>query len=96
MVWLFKCNEVFWGDKPKVNDYFILDTNDIETDLTKYDISLYFGLANYYLLSDDKDGEIYNLRFISTNGNPMRVLISEDSEIHSIIRNFYLKTLKEL
>ena len=95
MIWLFKCDEIFWGDKPKVNEHYIFNTNDINFDLTKYDISLYFELANYYLLSDDKDGEIYNLRFISTNSNPMRVLISEVLEIHNIIRDFYLKVQKQ-
>jgi hypothetical protein len=90
MVWLFKVDEVFWGDKPKVNEHYIFDTNDIEFDVNKYDISIYFGTADYYLLNDSNDKEIYSLRFVGVNVNPIRVLVSNESEIYDIIRKIYI------
>ena len=93
MIWLFRSNDVFWGDKPKVNESFRFDTNDIEFDITKYDISLYLGIANYYLMNESNDSEIYLLRFVGANNNPVRILISEESNIYKIIKN-YVRKLK--
>jgi hypothetical protein len=96
MIYLFKVNEVFWNDKPKINDYFTFDTNDIEFDVTKYDISLYFPTADYYLhyLNDAEyfltTEEIYQLKYVG-NKNPMRILVPKDNEIYNIIREFHIK-----
>ena len=89
MIYLFKVDEVFWNNTPKVNDYYTFDTNDIEFDITKYDISLYFSLADYYLHSDSNLEEIYHLRYLG-NKNPMRILVSKENEIYNIIRDFYI------
>ena len=77
MIWLFKVNEVFWNDTPKINDYYTFETDDIDFDITKYDVSLYFAKSNYYILNDSNDEEIYSLRLIYSSGNPMRVLLSD-------------------
>ena len=95
MIWLFKVDEVFWNDTLKVKEYYTFDTNDIEFDITQYDISLYFGTANYYLLNDSTNEEVYNLRFVGVNSNPMRSLVSNDSEIYSIVREFYIDKSKQ-
>lgn len=89
VIWLFKVNEVFWNDTPKINDYYTFETDDIDFDITKYDISLYFAIANYYILNDSNEEEIYSLRLIYSSGNPMRVLLSKDDEIYNIIREFH-------
>lgn len=88
MIWLFKSNEVFWGNKPKVNEYFLFDVNDINFDITKYDISLYFPIADYFILSDSND-EIYWLKYNGVNVNPIRYKLNISSEYHSMIKNFY-------
>lgn len=89
MIWLFEVDEVFWDNKPKVNEYYTFDTNDIEFDIAKYDVSLYFGTAGYYLLSESNDKEIYQLRFVGVDINPVRLPVSDKSEIYDIVRNFY-------
>ena len=96
MVRLFKVDQVFYGVKSKVNDYFTFNTSNIDFDITQYQICLYFGTANYYLLNDSNDKEIYRLEFVGVNLNPRRVLIHEDSEIYDLVRNFYNKFLKIL
>jgi hypothetical protein len=90
MIWLFKVNEVFWNNKPKVNDYYTFDTEDTEFDIIQYDVPLYFGLANYYLLNELNDNELYYLQYVTVNKNPMRILVSKDNEIYNIIRDFYV------
>lgn len=96
MIYLFKVDEVFWNDKPKINDYFTFDTNDIEFDVTQYDIDLYFPTADYYLhyMNDAEyfltTEEIYQLRYVG-NKNPMRILVPKDNEIYNIIREFHIK-----
>lgn len=96
MIWLFKLDEVFWNNKPEVNQHFVFNIDDINFDmypyLYHYSISLYFATANYYLLSESNDKEIYLLHFIGLDTNPARTLISEGSEIYDIVRSFYLKT----
>ena len=94
MIWLFKVDEVFWGDKPKVEEHFVFDTDDTNFDLFKYNIDMYFALADYYLLNEFNDNEIYLLRFVGSNRNPIRQLISDESEIYDIIRKFYIEELK--
>ncbi len=96
MIWLFKVNEVFWNDTPKINDYYTFETDDIDFDITKYDISLYFGLADYYILNDSNDEEIYWLRLTNVNGNPMRMLLSKDDVIYNIIREFHSDKSKNI
>jgi hypothetical protein len=91
MIWLFKVDEVFWGNKPKVNEHFLFDINVIEFDMMKYDISLYFPSSNYYLLNDSNDKEIYKLEFVGVNINPARILISDGSEIYDVVINYYIK-----
>lgn len=38
MIWLFKIDEVFWNNKPKVNEFYTFDVDDIHFDITEYDI----------------------------------------------------------
>lgn len=94
MIWLFRSNEVFWGNKPKVNEYFLFDVNDINFDITKYDISLYFPIADYFILSDSNDDEIYLLKYVS-NGNPIRSKLDISSEYHTMIKSFYNTELRD-
>lgn len=96
MIWLFKVNEVFWNDKPKVNGYYTFDTNDIHFDITKYDISLYLSLKNYYVLSESNDKEIYIFQYTSANGNPARILVPEKFQVYNTIREFYKNIQRDL
>lgn len=89
MIWLFRVDEVFWSDKPKVKEYYTFDSNDIEFDITQYEVSLYFETSSYYLLSDSNNKEIYKLRFVGVNRNPIRELVLNNSEIYDIIQKFY-------
>lgn len=94
MIWLFKVDEVFWKNKPKVNDYYLFKVDDINFDITQYDLPLYFELAKYYLLSDSDEDNIYQLQFKAMNKNPNRKLIPENCEIYNIIKDFYTKNKK--
>lgn len=94
MIWLFKVNDVYWSNKIKINDYFTFCTNDINFDITKYDVSLYFGTAEYYLLDVSNNKLIYKLECYGKNRNPIRSLVPVKSEIYNIIRIFYLNTLR--
>lgn len=94
MIWLFKVDEVFWKNKPKVNDYYLFKVDDINFDITQYDLPLYYELAKYYLLSDSGEDNIYQLQFEAMNENPKRKLIPEDCEIYDIIKDFYTKNKK--
>ncbi len=89
MIWLFRVNQVFWDEKEKVNECYRFDTTDINFDIDRYDITLYFPLADYYLLDEFNDNKLYTLRLESVNKNPTRILISEKSEIYKIIKDFY-------
>lgn len=93
MIWLFKVNEVFWGNKPKVDDYYLIDTEDINFDISQYDVSLYFGTASYFSLSEFNDDEIYYLQYIG-NTNPSRILLDKSDKYYKVIRNFYLGNKK--
>ena len=95
MIWLFKVNEVFWNNKPKVNEYFTFDVDDIHFDITEYDVSLYFGLADYFLLSDSNEEDVYQLRLESINRNPIRVIIPKNTEMYRIIKEFYTDNKKQ-
>jgi len=88
MIWLFKVDEVFWNDIPKINEYYTFDTSDIEFDITQYDLSLYFATSDYYLHNDSNIEEIYKLWYVTTK-NPMRILVSKEDEIYNIIREFH-------
>lgn len=96
MIWLFRSNEVFWGNKPKVDEYFLFDINDINFDITKYDISLYFAIADYFILSDSNDDEIYLLKYNVSNVNPIRYKLDISSEYHNIIKSFYNTELRDI
>ncbi len=95
MIWLFKIDEVFWCNKPKVNEFYTFDVDDIHFDITEYDISLYFGLADYFLLSDSNEDDVYQLRLESINRNPTRVIIPKNTEMCSIIKEFYTDNKKQ-
>ncbi len=45
--------------KQEVNDYYLFPTDDIKFDITKWDISLYLASADYYILSESNDEEVY-------------------------------------
>jgi len=94
MIWLFRVDNVFWDNKPKVNEHYLFDSNDTEFDITQYDISLYFSTSDYYLLEESNDTEIYSLLFVGLNHNPKRLSVSDGSEIHNIIRYFYMEKSK--
>ena len=83
------CCRLFVVNTPKINGYYTFDTNDVEFDITQYDISLYFPTADYYLHSDSNMGEIYQLRYVG-NKNPMRTLVSKDGEIYNMVREFHI------
>ena len=89
MIWLFRVDEVFWGNKPKVKEHYLFNEDDILFDITLYDISLYFGNCNYYLMSDLIDSKIYSLEFIGVNKNPQRLLLDSGLEIYDIVRKYY-------
>jgi hypothetical protein len=90
MIWLFKSDESFDSllrNKRKVDEYFIFDVNDINFDITKYDISLYFGTSKYFLL-DESNGNVYFLQF-KGSGNPNRFKLLEGSPYCNMIKSFY-------
>jgi hypothetical protein len=89
MIWLFKVDEVFWNNTPKVNEYYTFDGDDIDFDINQYGVSLYFETSNYYLLSNSNEEEIYFLSFNGVNMNPRRVLLQKDDKIYNIIKKLY-------
>jgi hypothetical protein len=91
MIWLFKINEVFWGDKPKVNEHYVLpDIDNIEFDITLYDISLYMATANYFLLNDTNPDEIYYLQYSGINSNPSRLSVGKNTDYYYVVSNYYI------
>ena len=90
MIWLFKCNDVLLRDKLEVNEHYLFDEDDIDFDMSKYDIPL-FSTASYYLLNESNEDELYGLQFEHIHKNPIRVLIPNSSEIYGIIKEFYKK-----
>lgn len=90
MIWLFRVDEVFWGNKPKVKEHYLFNEDDI-----LFDISLYFGNCNYYLMSDLCDSEIYSLEFIGVNKNPQRLLLDSNLKIYDIVRKFYIQQKRD-
>ena len=95
MIWMFKMNEVFWGDKPKVNEHYLFDTDDINFDVNMYDISLYFATSNYFILNESNDEEIYHLQFVGTNINPVRVLVQSNSVYYDSISEYYISKKRD-
>lgn len=94
MIWLFKSEEL------KVDEYFLFDEDDINFDITKYDISLYFGHSKYFLLDESND-VVYFLQFKGEGVNPNRFKLLEGSPYCKMIKSFYDierrdKKLKEL
>lgn len=94
MIWIFKVDEVFWN-KPKVDEYYRFDTDDTNFNINQYDISLYFGTTDYFLLNELNCDEVYQLRYIGGDVNPIRMKIDSESEYHNLIRNFYTSQLRE-
>lgn len=99
MIWLFKVNEVFWGNKPEVNDYYLFEEDDINFDITKYDITLYFPTANYFLLKSPN--EIFFLeppRGSSTNSyqNPNRIKLYENTDYFKCVNDYYNTEIKQI
>ena len=93
MIWLFKIDEVFWGNKPTVNEYYYFpNESDIEFDINLYDISLYMGLADYYVLNDVNPDEIYRLYYSGENSNPDRLLLNKNTDYYNVISNYYVNT----
>lgn len=90
MIWLFKIDEVFWDNKPKVDEHYLFDIDDIGFDITLYDISLYLATSNYFLLNDTNDDEIHFLQVGGTNSNPNRVLVAKNSEYYNIVISYYI------
>lgn len=88
MIWLFKINEVFWANEPQVNEHYLFEVDDVNFDMNEYDISLYFGTANYYLI-DSKDNEIYYLQY-SGSRNPIRIKADESSVYYKCIKDYYM------
>lgn len=82
MIWLFKSEEL------KVDEYFIFDEDDINFDITKYDISLYFNHSKYFLLDESNDG-VYFLQFKGEGVNPNRFNLLEGSPYHKMVKSFY-------
>jgi hypothetical protein len=91
MIWIFKINEVFWNNKPKINNYYSFDTDDINFDITNYDISLHFPTADYFIVNESNLKKIYKLepRFVSIGeGNPFRIP-SNNQNIKNLIIEFF-------
>lgn len=95
MIWLFKIDEVFWGNKPKVTEHYVFpDVDNIEFDITQYDISLYMATANYFLLNDTNPDEIYSLQYSGTNSNPSRLLVGKNTDYYNVVSNYYIDKWK--
>jgi len=96
MIWLFKIDEVFWGDKLKVDEHYVFpDVDNIEFDITLYDISLYMATANYFLLNDTNPDEIYYLQYSGTNSNPSRLLVGKNTDYYNVVSNYYIDKSKQ-
>ena len=96
MIWIFRVNNVYWGNIREVNQYYKFDIEDTNFDITQYDFDLYFPTADYYLLNESDNKEIYNLMFVAQNANPDRIAVPKDYEIYNIIRDFYLIKSKQV
>ena len=95
MIWLFKIDEVFWNNKPKVNEFYTFDVDDIHFDITEYDISLYMSTSNYFLLSDTNHSEIYSLQYSGLNSNPSRLLIGKNTDYYNVVSHYYIEKSKQ-
>lgn len=95
MIWLFKMDEVFFGAKPTVDEHYLFDTDDIMFNINNYDISLYFPTAEYFILSELNDIEIYKISYNGTIEKPYRSVLSKRSEHYTIIREFYMSKKRD-
>jgi len=96
MIWLFKIDEVFWNNKPKVNEHYMFpNVDDVEFDITLYDISLYMSTSNYFLLSDTNPSEIYSLQYSGLNSNPSRLLIGKNTDYYNVVSHYYIEKSKQ-
>lgn len=97
MIWLFKMDEVFWGGTPEVNEHYLFDTDDINFNISNYDISLYFPTAEYFILSELNDTEIYKLSYNGGDVKPYRLSTKSEFEIeyYTIIREFYMSKKRD-
>lgn len=92
MIWLFKIDETFWGNKPEVDEHYIFpNVDDIEFDMTLYKISLYMATANYFLLNDTNPDEIYYLEYSGINCNPSRLLLGKYNEYYDVVKSYYIE-----
>ena len=94
MIWLFKLNEVFWGNKPEVNEHYLFEEEDINFDITKYDITLYFPTANYILLKSPD--EIFFLERVNSYQNPERTKVNENSPYSKCVKDYYDTKIKQI
>lgn len=95
MIWLFKIDEVFWNNKPKVNEFYTFDVDDINFDITEYYISLYMATANYFLLNDTNPDEIFSLQYSGKNSNPSRLLVDKNTDYYNVVSNYYIDKSKQ-
>jgi hypothetical protein len=88
-------DEVFFGAKPTVDEHYLFDTDDIMFDINNYHISLHFPTAEYFILSELNDEEIYKLSYDGSNENPYRSALSTRSTHYTIIREFYISKKRD-
>lgn len=93
MVWLFRIRpgevkHLYWGETEKVNEYYLFDVDDINFDLTEYDVSLYFTSYKYYLMNDADSEKIYVLFF---DGILNKRQLSNKDKAYGIVKDFYTK-----
>ncbi len=94
MIWLFKVNEVFWGNKPEVNEHYLFEEEDINFDITKYDITLYFATANYFLLKSPD--EIFSLERVNSYQNPNRIKLNKNTDYFKCVKDYYDTEIKQI
>lgn len=87
MIWLFRVKHLHWGETEKVNEYYLFDVDDINFDLTEYDVSLYFPSSNYYLMNDVDSEKVYVLLFDGLKRNQL----SNKDKAYGIVKDFYSK-----
>ncbi len=94
MIWLFKVNEAFWGNKPEVNEHYLFEEEDINFDITKYDITLYFATANYFLLKSPD--EIFSLERVNSYQNPNRIKLNQNTDHFKCVKDYYDTEIKQI
>ena len=91
MIWMFRIDDVLWDQPLKVDDYYLFDEDDINFDITKYDISLYLATSEYFLLSESNDTDVYALMNVGSHINPKRFLVNNKSpHTYKVVKDFYI------